>query len=99
MEVRQDRGVEYNSVVSDKEIEGSCSYEEKRLIFKGKVSFELMKNSWKFGKQIQVVLFGKDLKFETRSPNANYNRIEIAIPFEIGKKLLEEFGEVLKNEL
>lgn len=97
MEINEDRGVKYETVKSEQEIEGTFCFENKRMVLKGILALEKMTNSWKFGKQIQIVLFGKNLKIETRSNNKNYNRIEIAIPFEIGKNLFKQFNQIIEN--
>lgn len=65
-----------------------------RFVFDGEISIDRTKGSWKFGDQIQFVLWTTNpVKIEKRaflSNKNNYNRIEIAVPLSVGKKMLQD---------
>jgi hypothetical protein len=84
-------GVKYEIVESNDKIESTVSMNNDRIIYNGKVAFEKMSGSYKFGKQIQIVVFTKDVKIENRTFNNGFERIEIAIPYELGKIMFKEF--------
>jgi hypothetical protein len=96
--IKEDRGIKYETIEMEKEIEATCSFEDKRIVFTGILALEKMSNSWKFGKQIQIVLFGKNIKIEHRSRNNGNDRIEIAIPFVLGEELLRKFIRLIDRE-
>jgi len=95
-----ENGVEYDIVETINPVESTCSVADKRIVIDGKVALETMNNSWKFGKQIQIVAYGKVKAVEQRAANRGYDRIEIALPYEVGKELILELAKKLEcNEL
>jgi hypothetical protein len=98
MVINENRGIRYETIETQSEIEGTLSFNDKRIVLKGRLALEKMTNSWKFGKQIQIVLFGQVLKIEPRSKNNGFDRIEIAIPFEMGKDLFSKFNKIIEND-
>lgn len=94
-----DRGVDYKGVQTNQSFDGTMTNGSDKFTLNGKISLEIMQNSWKFGKQIQIVVFGKSVTKGTRANNNGWERIEIAMPFEVGKSLFEQFhNNVLSQE-
>ena len=85
-------GVSYDGYETDGHLEATICFGEKRVVIAGKLALENMSGSWKFGKQIQIVLWGNNVKVEQRADNSGFSRVEIAIPYEEGKKLFEAFS-------
>jgi hypothetical protein len=62
-------------------IEATVAFSGKRLVFKGNFTIDITGGSWKFGNQIQFVMWTKNnILQEERAINDGYNRIEIALP-------------------
>lgn len=91
IKTNEHNGAKYEIVESEKEIEATVCFGDKRIVLQGLLSIEKMSNSYKFGKQIQFVVYGKNIKVESRAINKGFNRIEIAIPFELGEEMIKEF--------
>lgn len=52
-----------------------------RLVFEGTLTIDRTHNSWKFGDEIQLVLYTREWPtHEKRAKHDGYNRIEIPIP-------------------
>lgn len=72
-------------------VEGTASFRDKRIVFKGRFTIDRTKCSWKFGNQIQFVLWCREpIKIEQRAQNDGYNRIEIAMSEKMGYNILSE---------
>lgn len=85
--------------VTETPIEATVGIGDERIVVKGNIALEKMTNSNVWGNQIQIVLFGKEaIVREKRANNTGFNRIEIALPMELGKELFEEFNELLKED-
>lgn len=90
-------GVTYKGVRLVTPIEATvCTDNQAKVVFKGELSLEEMTGSWKFGQQFQIVLRGKPVRIQQRNPS-EYQRIEIALPLNVGRLLLSEF--LLNNEV
>lgn len=62
-------------------VEATVSFAAKRMVFRGTLTIDRQGKSYKFGDQLQIHLFTRDLPtFETRAMQNGYSRIEIAIP-------------------
>ena len=91
-----ENGVDYDIVETNSASESTATVGARKIVYVGKVAFETMSNSWKFGKQIQIVVFGKIKTIESRANNRGYERIEIALPYEVGKELILEMAKKLE---
>jgi hypothetical protein len=92
---RSYKGIEISELsTSGIPVEGTIAFGNRRVVFKGLVTIDKTKGSWKFGEQIQFVLWTKDpVRIEERADNDGYNRIEIALPLGMGKRMLKEAHE------
>ena len=76
---------------SGRPFEATVSYGDTRLVFEGQVVFEKTQGSFKFGEQFQIVLWTKNLPLtEERAINDGYSRIEIALPLEVGERMVRQ---------
>jgi integrase len=69
----------------------TTAYNDMRITFTGTCTIDRTEGSYKYGDQVQFVLWTYDMpKIEMiRAPNGNYCRMEIAIPKEHAAKFLE----------
>lgn len=93
-QIERDRGMEYLTLAkSPVDVDATVSWGKQRLTFHGTVCIEKAKGSYKYNKglELQLVLFSHDLpKLDTRAKNRGCSRIEINLPFNIGRALLEK---------
>jgi len=88
----------FEIVETEVPIEATASFGDERIVMKGTLALEKMMDSYKWGNQIQIVLFGKeDVIREARANNKGFNRIEIALPLDVGEKLFSEFSKILEK--
>lgn len=99
MNKRYYKGVEIHELATSQvPVEATVAYGNKRLVFRGLCTVDKTQGSWKFGEQIQLVLWTKEkVKVENRAENNGYNRIEIALPKEIGIRMIQEVAEGIKQ--
>lgn len=86
--------IEFDIVETATKHDTTIAFGNKRLVLKGNVSIEQMKGSQRWGDQVQIVAYGKELIEEVRaSGTTGYNRVEIALPKEIGEALIKAFAD------
>ena len=81
---REYNGLRINELAKySRPVEATVAFGDKRLVFKGFFVIDTTKGSWKFGDQVQLVLWSRDLPDEElRAENDDYSRIEIALPLD-----------------
>lgn len=94
---QEDDGVTYHNFKSILTAAGVVCIGNKRIILTGNPKITVMKNSKRFGDELQFTLLAKkgQVKVEDRNGSA-WNTIEINIPLEVGKALIEVTSEALK---
>ena len=83
-------GAIYEHFRSSSEAAGVCSFGDERYIYKGKPTFTILTNSYKFNKEIQLgicVPKSAVIKKEKRN-NSPWQVIEINMNYEAAKELL-----------
>lgn len=81
-------------------VEATVCYGKRRLVFKGTFAFTRTRGSWKYGDQLKIDLFGsEEPRVEVRAVNKGWTRIEIEVPLEEGRKMLEDAVEALDQRL
>jgi len=60
----------------------------------------VMTGSYKFGGQMQFVLYAKkgQIRVEERSQYRDYSRIEVAMPIDDGIELINKMGELVNGK-
>jgi hypothetical protein len=90
-------GVDYHMIESDQLIEGALGFDTNKYVLNGRPSIVTMKNSYKYGNQVQINLFnsaGNTKQVERVNYAGNYDRIEIFFDKEEFTNMCKEF---LKN--
>ena len=92
-------GVNYTHLRLNKIVDGVISHDNHRYVVKGYPKITIMKNSYKFGNQIQFSLCSSKNSFknEDRNTYSNWDTLEINIPFDDGVKMVEAVMEELKK--
>lgn len=93
-------GISYDGVKLVNPIEATFTHGiNQKWVLEGTISLERMTGSWKFGDQLQIVVYGNKIRQQVRvSNNKGYERIEIALPLNIGKELLSNMVNILKEK-
>jgi len=88
----KNRGINFDIIETTVPIEATCTVNETRITLKGNFSIEKMDGSQRWGKQVQFVCYGKDIKVEARPKHTTgYNRIEIYLPVFEAKEMMKKF--------
>jgi len=89
--------VQFKELVKIKEpIDATVSFGKKRIVFHGELVVDHIEKSWKWGDQITINVWLKDLpKIETRAYNDGYSRVGIALPIEVARRFFEKLLEKL----
>lgn len=77
-------------------IDATVSFGEKRIVFHGQLVVDHIEQSWKWGDQITMNVWLKDLpEIETRAYNDGYSRVAIALPVTVARRFFEKLLEKL----
>lgn len=89
--------VEIQELVKVKgKVESTVSFGGRRIVFRGNLVVDHIKGSWRWGEQIAINLWTKDLpEFQSRANNDGYSRVAIALPPELARRLCEKLLEKL----
>lgn len=83
----------FTNIKAKDKVEASFSEGENKTIFLGFPQITILKKSWKFGDQLQFSCYIEKEDFETVTKERNdspYNRVEIYMPLDLGKQILEK---------
>ena len=94
------RGIEFLHIKNPMETEGVFALDNQRWILTGQAEIILMNEpTGQYGKQIQFKIISPkeiEIKPQLRNPS-KWNTIEIAVPLDIGKKILERNDTILSE--
>jgi len=88
------RDIKFNISETIENCDGTIAIGDELITLNGKVAIEKQEGSNKWGDQLQFVLYGNQCKKENRAVGTTgFNRIEIEIPFQLGKELILDFAK------
>lgn len=91
-------GVTFNYLQTHSKHDAHCTLtDEEKVLINGPVSFEIVDGSWKYGKEIRITVFGPPQMRCRVTNNKGYGRIDISLPFEIGREMIKRFNEKLNG--
>lgn len=98
---RECNGVKYTNLELDREITGALSVGDKKTVIKGKFSVGLTRDSYKYGSEVQFIIFSpKDSNSVQEVPrnNSGWDRLEFFLPLTEVENIIAEL-EKYKNTL
>lgn len=82
------------------DVKATVCYGNRRETFEGPLAVVETVGSWKYGRELHITIHAKDLpKVDVRAHNNNWARIEIAVKFHVGTKLLKQALDSLDENI
>lgn len=95
----ENSGVQYRHYRSKQKCNGVGACGERKFILTGYPKISVLKGSYKYPEEMQFSLVmpkTESPEFKQRNPNSNWNLVEINMPVEQGKELIEAVYKDLK---
>ena len=99
--VRTDNGVHYTHLEAEAEGIGASHIGKDKVILLGRPKISITKGSYKFGRELQFSVCAHKAAGAAASKRnpSEWNTIEICIPLEVGRRLIEEtYKELVEYE-
>lgn len=97
-DIVKNNGATYLNLRHDKAIVGTCCIDNKRIKFVGTPKITITKDSYKFGKEMQISLHSLkgEAEIDTRNPT-KYDCLEFIFPLKDGLQFLRECRAILDD--